>query len=304
MHGRQQLATSLAASEITIAPGVYDGISARLVEQLGFETGFLSGSGVSNSRLGRPDVGFLTLPDIEDAANHVNSQVDIPIWVDADTGYGNAVNVYDTVKRIANTGAAAVMIEDQQWPKRCGHMAGKSIIPFEEAVSKIEAAAEARDEVAPDMLIKARTDAAGTHGIDEAIRRLNAYAAAGADILFPDAVLTEEAITRTADELEDGYFSVNMGFGIRKRPTTPLIPAKQLEEMGVDAVIYPRLITAAATMGMKRALESLQAAVETPDEYEAPEQVVDWDEYMGLIGMDDIEAREERFAVPPGQTPE
>ena len=304
MHGRQRLADSLASSAITIAPGVYDGISAHLVDQLGFETGFLSGAGVSNSRLARPDVGFLTLPDIEDAAAHLISQVDIPIWVDADTGYGNAVNVYDTVERLARTGAAAVMIEDQQWPKRCGHMAGKSVIPFEEAVSKIEAAAEARDAVAPDMLIKARTDAAGTHGIDEALRRLNAYADAGADILFPDAVLTEEAITRTAEGLEDGYLSINMGFGIRKRPTTPLIPAKRLEEMGVDAVIYPRLITAAATMGMKRALESLDEAVETTEAYEAPEQVVDWEDYMALIGMAEIEEREEHFAVPPGQTPE
>lgn len=292
----------LSAPGITIAPGVYDGISALLVEQLGFATGFLTGSGLSNSRLARPDVGYLSLPDVEEAATQIISQVDIPIWVDADTGYGNAVNVYDTVERIASTNAAAIMIEDQQSPKRCGHMDGKSVIPMTEGVSKIRAASDARDDVAPDMLIKARTDAAGTHGIDEAIRRMNAYSEAGADILFPDAVLTEESITRTADELQDGYLSINMGFGIRKRPTTPLLSPHQLEEMGVDAVIYPRLITAAAAMGMREALESLQESTDSKGPYEDPDKVFSWEEYMDLINMERVEEREERYSVPPGQS--
>ena len=136
MYGRERLAASLAAPGITVAPGVYDGISARLVEQQGFETGFLSGAGVSNSRLAQPDVGFLSLPDVADLTRHLADAVDIPIWVDADTGYGNAVGVHRTVRRLADAGAAAVMIEDQEWPKRCGHMAGKSVIPFAEAVAK------------------------------------------------------------------------------------------------------------------------------------------------------------------------
>lgn len=297
MYGREQLTESLAASEITIAPGIYDGISGRLVEQVGFETGFLSGAGVSNSRLARADIGFVNLSEIAGQTREITDVVDIPIWVDADTGYGNAVNVHHTVQKLAQAGAAAVMIEDQQWPKRCGHMEGKSVIPFDEAVAKVEAAAEARDDVAPNMLIKARTDTAGTHDVNEAIRRMNAFAEAGADIVFPDALLAEETISRAAHEVNGAYLSVNMGFGIRNRPTTPLIPAKKLEDMGVDAVIYPRLITAAATKGMKDALHSLENAVATRDEYTDPEKVVDWEYYMNLIGQPEMEELEKRYAA-------
>jgi 2-methylisocitrate lyase-like PEP mutase family enzyme len=140
MNGRHGLAETIAAPGITVVPGVYDGSSARLVEQRGFASGFLSGAGVSNSRLAQPDVGFLTLPDVADQSREIVDAVSIPIWVEADTGYGNAVAVHRTVRRPATAGAAAVVIEDQEWPKRCGHMAGESVLPFEEAVTKIEAA--------------------------------------------------------------------------------------------------------------------------------------------------------------------
>lgn len=296
MHGRKQLAESLDSSDITIVPGVYDGISARLVEQVGFETGFLSGAGVSNSRLAQPDMGVLNLTEIAATTKSITDNVDIPIWADADTGYGNAVNVYQTIRQLGDAGAAAVMIEDQDWPKRCGHMEGKSIIPFDEACSKIDAAVASTEDHAPEMLVLARTDAAGTHGVDEAIRRCNAFADHGADIVFADALLSEEDIRRAAEEV-DAHLLVNMGFGVRSRPTTPLIPAPELEEMGVDAVIYPRLITAAATTGMKNALEELQDAVETTEETERPDLVVDWDYYTDLIGKPEFEALEERFST-------
>jgi 2-methylisocitrate lyase-like PEP mutase family enzyme len=299
MYGRERLAETVAESAITIVPGVYDGISARLVEQQGFESGFLSGAGVSNSRLAQPDVGFLTLPDVADQTRELADAVNIPIWVDADTGYGNAVNVHRTVQRLANAGAAAVMIEDQQWPKRCGHMAGKSVVPFDEAVSKIEAAADARDTHAPDLMVKARTDATESDGLDEAIRRLNAFADAGADVVFADALRSAEDIRRVAAAV-DAPLSVNMGFGVRSRPTTPLIPAARLEEMGVDVVIYPRLITAAATAGMKRGLQELATAVETQEEYEAPDAVVDWEYYTDLVGMPAVDELEEQFTADSG----
>lgn len=296
MHGRKQLADSLASKNITIAPGVYDGISAHLVENVGFETGFLSGAGVSNSRLARPDIGFINQTEIAAQTRDITDMVDIPIWVDADTGYGNSVNVYDTVKKLENAGAAAIMIEDQEWPKRCGHMDGKSVVSFDDAVSKIEAAVKARNETDENLLIKARTDAAGTHGIDEAIRRMKAFSDVGADIVFPDAILNKDDISRAANEIEEAHLSVNMGFGIRSRPTTPLIPAKELEDLGVNSVIYPRLITAAATKGMKDALESLETAVETHDEYQEPDKVVSWDYYMDLIGQPEMQRLEQEFA--------
>ncbi|GAA0203122.1 isocitrate lyase/PEP mutase family protein [Halobaculum roseum] len=299
MYGRERLAETIAGSEITVVPGVYDGISARLVEQQGFESGFLSGAGVSNSRLAQPDVGFLTLPDIADQSREITDAVEIPVWVDADTGYGNAVSVHRTIRRLADAGAAAVMIEDQEWPKRCGHMAGKSVVAFEEAVAKIEAAADARDSHAPDMLLKARTDATEPDGLDEAIRRLNAFADAGADVVFADALRSADDIRRVAAEV-DAPLSVNMGFGVRSRPTTPLIPAARLDEMGVDVVIYPRLITAAATAGMKRGLEELSTAVGTSDEYEAPDAVVDWEYYTDLVGKPAVDDLEERFATDDG----
>ncbi|MFC5369085.1 isocitrate lyase/PEP mutase family protein [Salinirubrum litoreum] len=299
MDTRQQLARMVEDDGITVVPGVYDGISARLVEQQGFSSGFLSGAGVSNSRLAQPDVGFLTLPDVADQSREITDAVDIPVWVDADTGYGNAVSVHRTVRRLADAGAAAVMIEDQEWPKRCGHMAGKSVVSFEEAVSKIEAAADARDEHAPEMLLKARTDATEPQGLDEAIERLNAFADAGADVVFADALRSEEAIARVAAGV-DAPLSVNMGFGVRSRPTTPLIPAPRLEEMGVDVVIYPRLITAAATAGMKHALTELETAVETREAYEAPDAVVDWAYYTDLIGKPAVDDLEGRFAPDDG----
>jgi 2-methylisocitrate lyase-like PEP mutase family enzyme len=299
MYGRQQLAETVRDPEITVVPGIYDGISARLVAREGFSSGFLSGAGVSNSRLAQPDVGFLTLPDVADQTREIAEAVDIPVWVDADTGYGNAVGVHRTVRRLANAGAAAVMIEDQEWPKRCGHMAGKSVVPFDEALSKVEAAAAARDEYAPEMLLKARTDATEPDGLDAAIERLNAFADAGADVVFADALRSEEAIARVAAEV-DAPVSVNMGFGVRSRPTTPLIPAARLEEMGVDVVIYPRLITAAATAGMKQALDELETAVETREEYQAPAAVVDWEYYTDLIGKPAVDDLEERFATDGG----
>ena len=297
MYGRQRLADSLESDDITVAPGIYDGISARLVERMGFDTAFLSGAGISNSRIAQPDVGIMGLSENADHTRAITGAVDIPVWVDGDTGYGNAANVYHTVKTFARAGAAAVMIEDQKWPKRCGHMAGKDVIDFDEACAKIEAASEARDEFAPDLLIKARTDAAGTHDVDEAVRRLNAFAERGADIVFADALLSEDDIEQVGKGVTGAAVSVNMGFGIRDRPTTPLLSPTQLSDLGVDAVIYPRLITAAATMGMKKGLSALEDSVESEEPVERPELVVDWDEYMDIVGQPEHADLEERFAT-------
>ena len=297
MSGSDQLRALLSESRITIVPGVYDGISARLVEQMSFETGFLSGAGVSNSRMAQPDMGVLNLTEIAAHTKSITDVVEMPVWVDADTGYGNAVNVYHTVKRLADAGAASVMIEDQEWPKRCGHMAGKSVIPGDEAAAKIEAAVTASEESATDPLVMARTDAAGPQGMEEAIQRLNTFADRGAEIVFADALETKKEIQQVCEEVDDAAVCVNMGFGIRSRPTTPLIPAPELEELGVDAVIYPRLITAAATMGMKRGLEALEDATETDEEVEHPNLVVDWDYYTDLMGQAEFDALEDRFAT-------
>jgi 2-methylisocitrate lyase-like PEP mutase family enzyme len=292
---RQRLKSLLESPELTIAPGVYDGISARVVEEMGFKTAVITGAGVSNSRLGQPDFGILNLSENAAQSGMIADTVDIPVQADADTGYGNAVNVYHTVKTFEKAGVDCVMIEDQKFPKRCGHMAGKEVIPMEEMCGKVEAAVEARDETDPDLCIKARTDAAGPLGIDEAIRRLNAYADLGADIVFADAIQTKEEIEQLCSEV-DAHVSVNMGFGIRERPTTPLVSPSDLEDAGAAMVSYPRLITASAIRGMYDALETLQVSADDGEIHERPDQVIAWSQFMELMDQPSLSELEMRFA--------
>jgi len=282
----------IEAKEILIAPGVYDGISALLVQAMGFQAGAISGAGISNTRLGRPDIGILGLADNVDHTRNIVNAVDIPLQADGDTGYGNAVNVYYTVQAFEQAGVAGIMLEDQVWPKRCGHLKGKEVIPADEMVKKIEAAVAARKD--PDLIIRARTDAAGLLGIEEAIRRANLYADAGADILFADALLSREDIQRFVDGVRKPVV-VNMGFGIRSRPTTPLISAKELESMGVAMVTYPRIITGGAVNGMRKALEVLKASVEKGEVVERPDLVIDFNELTHLMGLPKILELERQF---------
>lgn len=282
----------LEADDILVSPGIYDGITARVVQAMGFKTASISGAGVSNSRLGKPDVGIMGLAENVDQCRNIVNCVDIPIQADADTGYGNAVNVYYTVEAFEQAGIVCIMLEDQVWPKRCGHMKGKQVIPAEEMVKKIEAAVAARKD--PDFCIKARTDAAGVLGVDEAIRRANLYADAGADLLFADALLSREDIKRFAGETKKPV-AVNMGYGIRQRPTTPLISARELQSLGVATVSYPRILSGAAVRGMQKALEVLIESVNTGEIFDRPDLTVDFVEFTKLMGLPDIRDLEERF---------
>src|SRR5688572_23803285 len=283
----RELKELLHAPKILIAPGVYDGFSARLVEKMGFKTASVSGAGVSESKIGWPDRGIMGFGENVDACRKLAAFSDLLLQGDADTGYGNALNVYFTVRGFEDAGLAAVMIEDQVWPKRCGHMAGKAVIPAEEMVQKIKAAVSARRD--PDFVIKARTDAAGPLGIEQAIRRLNMYAEAGADCLFADALLSAQDIERVARSVPKPL-SVNMGLGIRSRPTTPLLSPRQLEEMGVAQISYPRLLSTAALKGMINAMEVFKDEV-----VDRPDLVVSFGEINELMGLDDLEALEQRF---------
>ncbi len=184
------------------------------------------------------------------------------------------------------------MLEDQVWPKRCGHMKGKEVISAEEMVQKIHAAAEAR--IDPDFVLKSRTDVLATHGVKEAIRRLNLYAEAGADLLFADAATSVEDIATIAKNVSKPM-SVNMGFGIRQRSTTPLLSAKQLQDLGVAAVIYPRLLTACALRGMQRGLGFLKESLDTGKVVDRPDALVSFEELHDIMGIEDVEALEQRF---------
>lgn len=290
----RRLKELLHSPKILITPGVYDGFSARLVQKLGFATASISGAGVSESRLGWADRGIMGYGENVEACRRIAACCDLLLQGDADTGYGNALNVYFTVRGFEDAGLAAIMIEDQVWPKRCGHMAGKAVIPAEEMVQKIKAAVAARRD--PDFVIKARTDAAGPLGVDEAIRRLNMYAEAGADCLFADALLSAKDIERVARSVPKPL-SVNMGLGIRSRPTTPLLSPRQLEEMGVAQVSYPRLLSTAAVKGMMNAMQVFMDEVVAKNHVvDRPDLLVSFDELNELMGLGTLEALEKRFA--------
>jgi 2-methylisocitrate lyase-like PEP mutase family enzyme len=278
--------------EILALPGVFDGYSVRLVEQAGFPAAFISGAGISEAYMGWADVGIMGYRENVEACRHLAGCTELPLFADGDTGYGNAVNVYFTVRGFENAGLAGVMIEDQVWPKRCGHMKGKEVISREEGIEKIRAASEARHD--PEFIIKARTDALATHGIAEVITRLNAYAEAGADLLFADALLSVSDIATAAKNVSKPL-AVNMGFGIRKRSTTPLISARELEDLGVAVVIYPRLLTAAAIRGMQNALSALQESISTGTVIERPDLLVSFEELNALVGFEQVQAIEQKF---------
>lgn len=285
----------IEAEEILIQPGVYDGFSARLIQQMGFKSGSISGAGLSETTLGWADVGILSYEANVSRSRAIAACVDIPLSADADTGYGNAINVFFTVRGFEAAGVDGIMLEDQVSPKRCGHMDGKEVISAEEGVEKIRAAVEARRD--PDFIIKARTDSTATHGVKEAIRRLNLYAEAGADLLFADALLTREDIALVAREVSKPM-SVNMGFGIRSRPTTPLLCGRELQDLGVAVASYPRLVTGAAIMGMRNALSVLKESVEEGRVIERPDLAVSFQEINDLMGLGTIREMEQRFLTP------
>ena len=277
---------------IVVSPGVYDGLSARMVEKMGFKAAATGGSGFSNARLSQPDIGLLTLMENVDACRHLARTLSIPLMADAETGYGNPVTVFHAVEYFEEAGVAGMNIEDQVSPKRCGHMQGKELISAQEMAKKVEAAVKAKKE--PDFIINARTDAIAVEGLDKAIERARLYIAAGADMVFPDAVNSEEQIKRFVDAV-DAPVSINIGFGIRSRPTTPLIPVKRLAELGVARVTMARMLPSAALMGMHKALELMRDHVETGTLHNRPDLLYGMEEIMDLMGYSKIAGLEAQF---------
>lgn len=294
MKATATLRALIEAPQILVLPGVFDGYSARLIEQAGFPAGFISGAGLSEALLGQPDIGLMGLETNVSACRALAACCNVPLLADGDTGYGNAVNVYHMVREFEGAGIAGLMIEDQTWPKRCGHMSGKSVVSAEEMVQKLHAAVEARRD--REFVIKSRTDAFATHGTHEVIRRLNLYAEAGADLLFADALLSEVDIGTVARNVSKPL-CVNMGFGIRARSTTPLLSAARLQALGVAAVIYPRLLTACAIQGMKNGLDALAEQLRTGAIVERPDCAVSFEELNDLVGFSEARELEKRFVT-------
>ncbi len=290
----RQFKELMNAPEILIQPGIYDGYTARLVAANGFKAASISGAGVSESRMGWPDRGIMTFDEnLNNARRLADCCEDLLMRADADTGYGNAMTVHFVVRAFEKAGMAALMFEDQVWPKRCGHMAGKSCIPAEEMVQKVKAAVDARRD--DDFCIVSRTDAAGPHGVDEAIRRLNMYAEAGADVLYADALLSKEDIAKVAKNVPKKLI-VNMGLGMRSRATTPLMSPKELQDLGVGGVSYPRILSTAALKGMQNAMAVFKEEVVKHNRViDRPDLLASFDELNDLMGMKQLDELETKF---------
>lgn len=292
MTKSEQYRALLNSSEFIVAPGVYDGYSARLAEQLGYKTAATSGAAISNAILGIDDIGVMGLRENVEHCRHIARSISIPLTCDADTGYGNPVNVHYTVQMFEEAGVAGINIEDQVAPKRCGHMPGKEVIPLVEMVKKIEAACLARRNDA--FVIIARTDALAIEGVDGAARRVRAYAEAGADMIFPDAVKSEDDIKRIVDAAGVPV-TINMGFGIRTRATTPLIPIPRLKHLGVRRISLPRMLAGAAIRGMSNALLAMKEVIASGTPVDRPDLVAGMDELMELMDYDKMRALEARL---------
>ncbi|MFV0525514.1 MAG: oxaloacetate decarboxylase [Acidimicrobiales bacterium] len=279
---RARLRAALDAGTV-IAPGAYDAMSARLIEDAGFDACYLTGFGATASHLGRPDIGLMSQTEMVDVVRRVCAAVDTPVIADADTGYGNALNVIRTVHDYEQAGACAIQIEDQVFPKRCGHMAGKEVIGLPEAVAKIRAAVAARQD--PDFLVIARTDVGAVEGVEAAIERARAFADAGADILFVEAPPTREDIERVATALDGHRLLFNWVEGGR----TDTVDIALIRDLGFDLVIFPVSTMLAVTHATRALLDHLRRTSSTTG-FEAMDSFEDAISLMGLDRMRAIEA--------------
>ena len=285
MSPRKKLKELVQARRGVIVPGAFNALSAKVIEDLGFEAIYVTGAGVTNMWFGMPDQGFMGLAEIADHTARIRDAVNVPLLVDADTGFGNALNVIHTVRTLERAGADCIQLEDQVAPKRCGHFSGKEVISTEEAVNKIKAAVDARRDA--DLMIMARTDAAATLGFEAAVERAQKVAEAGADILFVEAVTQAEEVRALPQRLPQPQL-MNMVIGGR----TPIFNAQQLGELGYGIVLYANAALQGAVMGMQKALTVLRDEREVQ---EASGLVTPFAERQRLVGKPEWDALEKRY---------
>lgn len=286
MSTRKTLRALAEARRGVLVPGAFNALSARVIEDLGFDAIYVTGAGVTNMWFGLPDQGFMGLHEIADHTARIRDAVGLPLIVDADTGFGNALNVRHTVRVLERAGADCIQFEDQVAPKRCGHFSGKDVISTEEAVDKIKAAVDARTD--PDLLILARTDAAATLGFEAAIERAQKFSEAGADILFVEAVTTAGEIRALPQRLAKPQL-MNMVIGGK----TPIFGAEELAGLGYGIVLYANAALQGAVAGMQKALTVLR---DTKRIDEDPALVVPFAERQRLVRKPELDALEKRYA--------
>jgi 2,3-dimethylmalate lyase len=285
--GGVSLRRMFEAGEMVLAPGCYDALGARLVEEAGFGALYMTGFGSAASRLGRPDVGLMTLPEMVDNARRIAQAVDIPVIADADTGYGNPINVIRSVHEYEAAGVSAIHLEDQVMPKKCGHMDGKQVVPAGEMAAKVAAAVAARRS--EDFLIIARTDARAVEGLDAALQRARTYREAGADMLFVEAPRSGAEIEAVARAFPD----VPLLFNYAEGGKTPAVTHAVLRELGFRLVIFPLTILLSATVAIRSALARIKADG-TP--IELMPSMLPFGDFLDFIGMPEIRELEKRFA--------
>jgi 2-methylisocitrate lyase-like PEP mutase family enzyme len=285
MNTKQQLKSLVEARRGVIVPGAFNALSAKVVADLGFEALYVTGAGVTNMWLGMPDQGFMGLHEIAEHTARIRDAVELPLIVDADTGFGNALNVVHSVRTLERAGADCIQLEDQVAPKRCGHFNGKEVISTEEAVDKIKAAVDARRDA--NLLILARTDAAATLGFEAAVERAQKFAEAGADILFVEAVTQAEEVRALPQRLAKPQL-MNMVIGGK----TPIFNAEQLAELGYGIVLYANAALQGAVMGMQNALTVLRDEKQI---LESSGLVTPFAERQRLVGKPQWDALEARY---------
>ena len=282
-----ELRLLLRGNRIIVAPGAFDALSARLVEQAGFPVVYVSGAGISSSRLGVPDIGLTTLNEVADSAKNIINVTNIPAICDIDTGFGNAINAIRTIKEFETIGAAGIHIEDQITPKRCGHIESKQIIPQIEMVKKIEACVHARRN--DDFVIIARTDAIAVAGFDEAIRRAKAYSQAGADVIFVEAPRNVDEMKLIVELLPDKPLMINM---VTMGGITPVLPISVLDTIGFRIAHYPNLAWTAAIRAMQLILSELKEKGQIKN---MDKKLVSFKEMFEIVGIAEFKKLEERF---------
>ncbi|MEW6442492.1 MAG: isocitrate lyase/PEP mutase family protein [bacterium] len=286
MNRSQVVRDMLARKELVVAPGGYSGLTAKIVEQAGFKAVYMSGYLTAASTLGLPDLGLLTMSEMARNVRAMADAVEIPVIADADTGYGNVVNVVRTVREYEKAGAAAIHIEDQVWPKRCGHMEGKGVIPKEEMITKVRAATDCR--LSGDFVIIARTDALAVEGLEAAIDRCHAYAEAGADVVFVDGQRTREDLEAVPRRCSEVPCMMTVG------PLTPALSIREIEKLGYSIAIFPVICVSASVPAM---LEALRRFRETGEPSPTQEELMPLFRSMNnLLGAPFYMNLEERLA--------
>lgn len=279
----ERMLSMIRAKEPILAPGVYDALTAKIVEAQGFDAVYMTGYGTSASMFGFPDIGLLTMTEMADNAARIADAVEIPVIADADTGYGNPVNVVRTVRQYEKAGVAAIQIEDQTWPKRCGHMAGKSVIDAGEMIGKIRAAVDARKN--SKLLIIARTDAIATHGFDHAIERGHMYAEAGADVLFIEAPVNMEQLEKIPGLLAPSPILLNLA------PRTPNLSLDQIRSMGFAIAIYPGVCLAAVIAGCTEEVKRIKDTGKQREFGDWLQAFLDLNNFLGVNYYNDLEQK-------------